>query len=92
MTSPAYKVFEGSPKRSKQPVTPLVVDLVSTFREVEDRFGRRPAMQFAADTLKDVKVTKEMIEAARRANAPTWMIAAMSSAGLMSARPEDEGL
>jgi hypothetical protein len=92
MTSPAYKVFEGSPKRAKQRVTPLVVDLISTFRELEDRFGRRSALGFAADTLKDVKVTKEMIEAARKANAPAWMIAAMSSAGLMSARPEDEGL
>ena len=93
MTSAAYKVFEGSPKRAKQPVTPLVVDLMSTFREVEDRFGRGPALSFAADTLKDVKVTKEMIEAARRANAPTWMIAAMStSAGLMATQAEDEGL
>jgi hypothetical protein len=92
MTSPAYKVFEGSPKRAKQRVTPLVVDLVSTFREIEDRAGRKSAMQFAADTLKDVKVTKEMIEAARRANAPTWMIAAMSSAGAMSATKDDKGV
>lgn len=90
MTSPAYKVFEGSPKRAKQRVTPLVVDLVSTFREIEDRAGRRSAMQFAADTLKDVKVTKEMIEAARKANAPTWVIAAMSFAGAMSPPSENE--
>jgi hypothetical protein len=92
MTSPAYKVFEGSPKRAKQPVTPLVVDLVSTFREMEDRFGRRSALGFARDTLKDLKVTKEMIEAARRANAPTWMIALMSSAALLSQSPEEEGI
>ena len=92
LTSPAYKVFEGSPKRAKQPVTPLVVDLVSTFREVEDRFGRGPALRFAADTLKDVKVTKEMIEAARRANAPSWMIAAMTPAagGLLAMQPGQE--
>ena len=92
MTSPAYKVFEGSPKRAKQPVTPLVVDLVSTFREMEDRFGRRSALGFARDTLKDMKVTKEMIEAARRANAPTWMIALMSSAALLSQSPDEEGI
>jgi hypothetical protein len=92
LTSPAYKVFEGSPKRAKQPVTPLVVDLVSTFREMEDRFGRRSALGFARDTLKDIKVTKEMIEAARRANAPTWMIALMSSAALLSQSPEEEGI
>ena len=85
-------MFEGSPKRAKQPVTPLVVDLVSTFREVEDRFGRGPALRFAADTLKDVKVTKEMIEAARRANAPSWMIAAMTPAagGLLAMQPGQE--
>ena len=92
MTSPAYKVFEGSPKRAKQPVTPLVVDLVSTFREMEDRFGRRSALGFARDTLKDMTVTKEMIEAARRAKAPTWMIALMSSAALLSQSPDEEGI
>jgi hypothetical protein len=33
-----------------------------------------------------------MIEAARRANAPTWMIALMSSAALLSQSPEEEGI
>jgi len=90
MTSPAYKVFEGSPKRAQQLVTPKVVDLVSSFREIEDRYGRRSAMQFAADTLKDVNVTKAMIDAARRAHAPKWMIAAMATAAGVSAAQEGE--
>lgn len=90
MTGAAYKVFEGSPKRAQQLVTPKVVDLVSSFREIEDRYGRRSAMQFAADTLKDVNVTKAMIDAARRAHAPKWMIAAMATAAGVSAVQEGE--
>jgi hypothetical protein len=91
MTSAAYKVFEGSPKRSKQAVNDMVIDLVSTFRGIEDRFGREAAMRFAADTLKTLKVTPAVIDAARKANAPSWMIAAMApTAGLLSMTPDEE--
>lgn len=89
MSSPAYKVFEGSPKRAKQPVNDMVIDLVSTFRGVEDRFGREAAMRFAADTLKTLKVTPAVIDAARKANAPNWMIAAMVPTGLLSMTPDE---
>lgn len=90
MTSAAYKVFEGSPSRAKQPVNAQVIDLVSTFRGVEDRFGREAAMRFAADTLTEVNITPAMIAAARKANAPNWLIAAMAPAtGLLAMTPEE---
>jgi len=90
MSSAAYKVFEGSPKRAKQRVNDMVIDLVSTFRGIETRFGREAAMRFAADTVKDIKVTPAIIEAARKANAPNWVIAAMApTTGLLSMSPEE---
>jgi hypothetical protein len=90
MTSAAYKVFEGSPKRAKQPGNDMVIDLVSTFLGIEKKFGREAAMRFAADTVKDIKVTPAIIEAARKANAPNWVIAAMApTTGLLSMSPEE---
>jgi hypothetical protein len=93
MTSAAYKVFEGSHKRAKQLVNSEVIDLVGSFRDIEKRSGRETALRFANDVLKDVNVTPQMVEAARRANAPAWLIAAMAPAlGLldMEAAPPDE--
>ena len=90
MQSSVYKIFEGSPTRAKQLVDDRVAQLVDTFREIEDRFGREAAMRFAKDTMKEVAVTPQIIEAARKANAPAWAIGVMASgAGLLGMSPED---
>ena len=88
MTSPKYKVMEGSPTRAKSLVDQSVVDVVSAFRELEKTEGRGPAMQFANSILSGGRVTSEMVKEAQRLNAPKWIIAAMVAAmggeGLLS--------
>ena len=87
-----YKVFESSPKKSKQLVDDQVVDIVSTFTELERRGGRRAALQYAQELLSGGKITGQMIEAARKANIPSWMIAAMApTVGALSSIPEEDG-
>ena len=62
-----------------------------TFTELERRGGRRAALQYAQQLLSEGKITGQMIEAARKANAPAWMIAAMApSLGALSSMGEDE--
>lgn len=90
MTSPTYKVFEGSHKRAKQLVDDRVIEMVDTFREMEDRFGRRTAMQYAADILKEVDITPSLLAAAKKANAPQWMLAAMAPTGLLAMGADDQ--
>lgn len=90
MTGPTYKVFEGSHKRAKQLVDDRVVEMVDTFREMEDRFGRRTAMQYAADILKEVNITPSLLAAAKKANAPQWMLAAMAPTGLLAMGADDQ--
>jgi hypothetical protein len=90
-TSADYKVYESSPNRAQQPMDDMAVELTSTFSEIENRFGRRAALQYANELLSGGRITAEMINAARRANAPSWMLAALAPAsGLLSMMPEDE--
>ena len=57
--------------------------------EIENRFGRRAALQYANELLSGGKITGQMIEAARRANAPSWMLAALApTAGLLNMETE----
>jgi len=91
MNSADYKVYESSPTKAKQPVTDKVIEIISTFTELERRGGRRAALQYAQQLLSEGKITAKMIEAARKANAPSWMIAAMApSLGALSSMGEDE--
>jgi len=91
MNSADYKVYESSPTKAKQPVTDKVIEIVSTFTELERKGGRRAALQYAQQLLSEGKITGQMIEAARKANAPAWMIAAMApSLGALSSMGEDE--
>lgn len=86
MNSADYKAYEMSPKRAKQTIDDLAVETVDTFLEIEKRGGRGDALRYARDILSGGKVTGAMVEAARKANAPTWVIAAMAtSAGLSAA-------
>lgn len=90
LTSSQYKIFEGSHKRAKQLADSRTVELVDTFRGIEDKFGREPAMLFARDVLKEVNITPQLIAAARKANAPSWMLAMMAPAGgLLAAYPDE---
>jgi len=91
MTSPAYKVFEGSPTRSKAVVDDKMIDIVSSFTEIEKSAGRGPALQFANTILSGVEVTGAMIEQARRLNAPKWVLAAMSAAAASQASQQPQG-
>jgi hypothetical protein len=77
MTSPDYKVFESSPAKAKQVVNDQLIEVISTFEELEKRGGRRAALQYAQELLSRGKITGQMINAARKANLPSWMIAAM---------------
>lgn len=88
-TSADYKVYESSPYRGQQFMDDQAVELVSTFTEIENRFGRRAALQYANELLSGGKITGQMIEAARRANAPSWMLAALApTAGLLNMETE----
>ena len=92
MNSADYKVLESSPKKAKQIVDDQLVDIVSTFTELERRGGRRAALQYAQELLSGGKITGQMIEAARKANIPSWMIAAMApTVGALSSIPEEDG-
>lgn len=84
MNSPMYKVLESSPKRAVQPVDDLLVETIDTFLEIENRFGREGALRYADQLTSAGKITSQVIEAARKANAPKWVIAAMASAAGIS--------
>lgn len=91
MNSPDYKVFEGSPKRAKQRIDDMAVETIDTFLEIERRQGREAALNYAGKLLSGGKITSDLINAARKANAPTWMLAAMAPAtGLLSASQSQE--
>ena len=93
INSADYKVLESSPKKSKQLVDDQLVDIVSTFTELERRGGRRASLQYAQELLSSGKITAQMIDAARKANIPSWMLAAMvPSLGAISAIPEGDGI
>ena len=79
MSSPDYKVYEGSTARAVQKVEPVNVDTVNTFLEVEKTQGRDRAYQFAQKVLSAGKVTNELIKQAKKMNAPTWVVALMVS-------------
>jgi len=88
-----YKVLESSPKKAKQLVDDQLIDIVSTFTELERRGGRRASLQYAQELLSSGKITAQMIDAARKANIPSWMLAAMvPSLGAISAIPEGDGI
>lgn len=92
MTSPDYKIYEGSPKRAQQVIDSLAVETIDTFLEMEKRFGREQAIKYANDVVSSGKVTSSVIEAARKANAPSWMIAALAtSAGLLGSNVLNDG-
>jgi len=79
MSSPDYKVYEGSTAKAVQKVEPVNVDTVNTFLEVEKTQGRDRAYQFAQKVLSAGKVTNELIKQAKKMNAPTWVVALMVS-------------
>ena len=92
MTSPDYKIYEGSPKRAQQLIDNLAVETIDTFLEMERRFGRDQAIKYANDVVSGGKVTSSVIDAARKANAPAWMIGALTtSAGLSGANMLSNG-
>ena len=91
MTSADYKGYEASPKKAKQRIDDLAVETIDTFLEIERRLGRQTALQYANTLLSGNKITAELVKAARKANAPTWMLAAMAPAvGVLSAIPSQE--
>jgi len=88
-----YKVYEASPKRAMQRIDNMAVETIDTFLELERRHGREAALRYAGDLLSGGRITSDLIKAAKKANAPTWMIAAMApSAGLLSTMtpPEEQ--
>ena len=95
-TSADYKVYESSPKRAKQLMDDRSIEMISNFTEIEGRFGRRAALQYAQELLSGGRITKEMIDAARKNNAPAWMLAALAPAsGLLASQmgePKNRGL
>jgi hypothetical protein len=85
MNSADYKVYEASPKKAKQRIDDMAVETIDTFLEIERRQGRQAALQYAGELLSGGRITSDLIKAARKANAPTWMLAAMApAAGLLS--------
>lgn len=93
MTPADYKGYEGSPKKAKQRIDDMAVETIDTFLEIERRQGRQAALQYAGSLLSGGRITSDLIKAARKANAPTWMLAAMApTAGLLapSTPPEDQ--
>lgn len=92
MNSATYKVYEASPRGSMQYIDDMAIETVDTFLEMERRFGREAALQYANQLLSGGHITGQMIDAARRANAPNWLIAAMApSAGIMGAAIGGQG-
>ena len=93
MNAADYKILESSPKKAKQLVDDQVIEIISTFTELERRGGRRAALQYAQELLSGGKITGQMIDAARKANAPSWMIAALvpSLGALNNINEESEG-
>lgn len=91
MNSADYKVYEASPKKAKQRIDDMAVETIDTFLEIEQRQGRQAALQYAGKLLSGGKITSDLIAAARKANAPTWMLAALAPvSGLLSAIPSQE--
>jgi len=91
MNSADYKVLESSPKKAKQLVDDQLDEIISTFTEIERRGGRRASLQYAQELLSGGKITGQMIEAARKANIPSWMLAAIApSLGALSGMGENK--
>jgi len=92
MNSADYKVYEASPARAMQRIDNMAVETIDTFLELERRHGREAALRYAGDLLSGGRITSDLIKAAKKANAPTWVIAAMApAAGLLSTMtPQEE--
>lgn len=91
MTPADYKGYESSPKKAKQRIDNMAVETVDTFLEMERRHGREAALRYAGELLSGGRITSDLIKAAKKANAPTWIIAAMApSVGLLGAMGSEE--
>jgi len=88
-TSADYKQYESSPAKTQQFMHDRAMEIVETFSDLEQRGGRRAALQYAQELLSGGRISSAMIKAARKANAPTWMIAAMTGAGTYGANNGD---
>ena len=85
-----YKGYEGSPKKAKQRIDDMAVETIDTFLEIEQRQGRQAALQYAGSLLSGGKITSDLIAAARKANAPTWMLAAMAPTAALNYQQEQQ--
>lgn len=95
MTPADYKGYESSPKAAKQRIDDMAVETIDTFLEIEQRQGRQAALQYAGQLLSGGKITSDLIAAARKAQAPTWMIAAMAPTAALNyqrEQPQQQGL
>tara|TARA_R110000764_G_scaffold194167_1_gene279486 strand:+ start:35 stop:1981 length:1947 start_codon:yes stop_codon:yes gene_type:complete len=91
MNSADYKVYEASPAKAMQRIDNMAVETIDTFLEIERRHGREAALQYGGSLLSGGRITSDLIKAAKKANAPSWMIAALApSAGLLSQMPPQE--
>jgi hypothetical protein len=79
-----------SPSKAKQRIDEMAVETIDTFLEIENRFGREAALKYAGQLLSGGRITSDLIQAARKANAPTWMLAALApSYGLLSQQDQE---
>lgn len=80
LKSADYKGYESSPTTSQQLVEQIDVDTIQKFLEAEKTYGRKAAINFANQLLSGGKVTNQLIKAAKRENAPAWLIGALGGA------------
>ena len=80
LKSADYKGYESSPKTSQQLIEQIDVDTIGKFLEAEKTYGRKAAINFANQLLSAGKVTNQLIKAAKRENAPAWLIGALGGA------------
>jgi hypothetical protein len=91
-TTADYKVYESSPYKSQQLMDERAINMVSTFTEIEKSHGREAALRYAKELLSGGRITGSMIDAAKRANAPKWLVAALAvpTAGLLAHEPRGQ--
>ena len=80
LKSADYKGYESSPTKSQQLIEQIDVDTIQKFLEAEKTYGRKAAINFANQLLSGGKVTNQLIKAAKRENAPAWLIGALGGA------------
>lgn len=80
-TQQDYKVHEGNPRRSTQMVDRNLSDTLTTFQEIERRFGREAALRYADQILRTGDRSATGLTAARRAVAPNWAVAGATAGG-----------